>query len=265
VQDHDRFSQADLQTLQQETFLRGLKYFEETDSTNTRALELLVSNPDIATPHLIVADTQLSGRGRGSNQWWSASGSLTFSVIINFSKIGWSTEQKPLLPLLTGLAILRTGQFVLPQEDFSVKWPNDVYLAGRKLAGILIEVSATSPNHAVVGIGLNVNNQFENAPEELRESGISLAERSEKSHSRVEILRTVLHQLENLSQSFANGGQPLQAWPEFCLLTSKQVTLQTGAKEVNGICHGIDDTGALLLETNQGQQRFLGGIVKSWD
>ena len=153
---------------------------------------------------------------------------------------------------------------MLPQNNFALKWPNDVYLAGRKLAGILIEVSAQSPNHAVIGIGLNVNNSFAQAPGQLRETGISLLDQSGQSHCRVQVLRSVLIQLENLNQSFADGGQPLCAWPEFCLLTGKQVTLQAGTTEITGICHGIDDSGALLLDTDLGQQRFLGGIIKAW-
>ena len=77
---------ADLETLLQDTFLANVIHFRETDSTNTRAIELLASSESVATPCLVYAESQSAGRGRGANQWWSASGSLTFSLIVDFKQ-----------------------------------------------------------------------------------------------------------------------------------------------------------------------------------
>ena len=74
---------------------------------------------------------------------------------------------------------------MLPGADFKLKWPNDVFLADRKLAGVLIEVPSQSDGHAVIGVGLNVNNSFANAPEELSFTGISLSDQLDAKLNRV--------------------------------------------------------------------------------
>ena len=256
---------ADLETLLEDTFLRSVTHYSQTDSTNTQAIELLAANKSDPSPRLVYAESQIAGRGRGANQWWSASGSLTFSLIVDFEKIALSPEQKPLLPLLTGMAILRTGQGILPDADFKLKWPNDVYLANQKLAGVLIEVPSQSCNHAVIGVGLNVNNSFANASEDLSAIGTSLTDHSKTPHSRIEILRALMQDIDSLLTSLASGRTFLDDWPEFCLLTGKQLILQTGSTEVTGRCRGVDDNGALILETSAGTRSFFGGVVRSWN
>jgi BirA family biotin operon repressor/biotin-[acetyl-CoA-carboxylase] ligase len=253
-----------LSSLLTETFLRDVRHFEETDSTNTQSLQLIASGEAIETPLLIYAEAQSAGRGRGANTWWSQSGSLTFSLVIDMQELGLSPEQQPQLSLLTGLALLQTGQSLIPRGNFAVKWPNDVYLSGKKLAGILTEVPTGSPRRAVIGVGININNRFAAAPAELHESSISLVDHSGQSMDRGEVLKSFLQQLEEQFLQLAQGEPVLENWPEYCLLTGKTVTLQTGPHTVTGLCRGIDDSGALLLETEQGLQRMLGGTVSKW-
>ena len=260
----DSIHETDLESLLSGTFLQRVAYFAETDSTNTRAVELLATDKSLAAPCLVYAENQRAGRGRGANQWWSANGSLTFSLIVDFRKFGFSAEQKPLLPLLTGMATVQAGESVMPVGNFSIKWPNDVYLAGRKLAGVLTEVPSQSADQAVIGVGLNVNNQFADAPDDLKATCISLADRSGMQHDRIEILRTFLERFESLINSFADSNSFLDDWPRYCMLTGKEVTLQTGSDHVTGICHGVDEAGALLLEIDGEQKRFFGGTVQSW-
>ena len=248
----------------QDTFLANVIHFRETDSTNTRAIELLASSESVATPCLVYAESQSAGRGRGANQWWSASGSLTFSLIVDFKQTALSAAQIPLLPLLTGMAILKTGQSLLPDGTFQLKWPNDVFLADRKLAGVLIEVPSQSSGHAVIGVGLNVNNSFAGAPEQLLAIGTSLADQSRTEYRRIEVLRMLMREFDSLLDSFAAGTGLIDQWPAYCLLTGKQITLRTGATSVTGRCQGVDINGALLLKTEAGLQRFFGGVVESW-
>ncbi|MEQ8836799.1 MAG: biotin--[acetyl-CoA-carboxylase] ligase, partial [Lacipirellulaceae bacterium] len=153
----DPICQGELESLLEDTFLQSVFHYDETDSTNTRAIELLASGDSMKSPCLIYAESQIAGRGRGANRWWSASGSLTFSLVVEFPNKALSAERKALLPLLTGKAILRTGESLLPNADFALKWPNDVYLAGRKLAGVLIEVPSHSAGQAVIDIQANAN------------------------------------------------------------------------------------------------------------
>lgn len=260
----DSIREADLESLLSGTFLQRVVYFDETDSTNTRAVELLATDQSLATPCLVYAEDQRAGRGRGDNRWWSADGSLTFSLVVDFRATGFSAQQKPLLPLLTGMAIVQAGESVTPVGNYSLKWPNDVYLAGRKLAGVLTEVPSQSADQAVIGIGLNVNNRFADAPDDLKATCISLADRSGMQHDRIEILRKFLDRFDSLISSFAAGNSFLDDWPRYCMLTGKKVTLQTGNDQVTGICHGVDEAGALVLEIDGERKRFFGGTVQSW-
>jgi len=266
-------TQSDLNSLLDSTFLRDVCHFKETDSTNGQAIHWLGSSPKPETPCLIYAESQTAGRGRGANRWWSQTGSLTFSVIVDLEKFGLTPNQQIKLPLLTGLAVLRTGQTVVDtSDDFALKWPNDVFLAGRKLAGILIEVPSkaignsdeTQSVHAIIGVGLNVNNAWADAPDDLQTKGISLSDRDGSSFDRLTILKVFLKYLETLIEGLADGLPVLDDWCDYCLLTGKQVTLLVGDKEVSGECLGLAPTGALMLQTDQGTQEFVGGIVKSW-
>lgn len=261
----ESINNSDLDSLLNDTFLESVTYFGETDSTNTRAVELLATDDSLTTPCLVYAENQTAGRGRGDNRWWSAGGSLTFSVIVDFQKLGLSAQQQPLLPLLTGMAVLQTGESVIPVGDFSLKWPNDVYLAGRKLAGVLTEVPSQASSQAVIGVGFNVNNHFASAPEELKTTCIALADRSGMKHDRIKILQTFLERLESLIKSFAAGESFLDDWPRYCLLSGKKVTLRISDDQVTGVCRGVDAAGALLLEINGQAKRFFGGVVQSWD
>lgn len=255
---------ADLESLLQDTFVDKVVHYRETDSTNSRAIELLASGDSIATPCLVYAESQSAGRGRGANHWWSASGSLTFSLIVDFKRTTLTVDQMPLLPLLTGKAILRTGESLLSGPDLKLKWPNDVFLTDRKLAGVLIEVPSQSDGHAVIGVGLNVNNSFANAPAELSFTGISLSDQLDAKLSRIEVLRIFLQELAGLIESLAAGEGVFDDWVDCCLLSGKQVTLNTGVSRVIGRCQGIDASGALLLETKAGVKAFFGGVVESW-
>ena len=117
----------------------------------------------------------------------------------------------------------------------------------------------------MIGVGLNVNNHFSSAPEELQATCIALADRSGTSHDRVEILRVFLQRFEALIKSFAAGASILDGWPRYCLLSGKKVTLRVGDDQVTGICRGIDAAGALMLEIDGQAKRFFGGVIQSWD
>ena len=269
-------NESTLNTLLENTFLRSVRYFAETDSTNSRANDLIAGELPLATPLLVYAQSQTAGRGRGDNRWWSKPGSLTFSIVIDADEFGLTPEQLIKLPLITGMAVLRCGQSIIAEsgnvkDDFALKWPNDVYLAGRKLAGILIEVPAATssadaspPRHAVIGVGLNVNNSWLDAPDDIRTVGISLADYCDKKLDRLSVLKKFLSHLETLIQSLAAGKPVLEDWSAHCLLTGKKVTLIVGDEEITGDCQGLAHNGALLLQTSNGLQQFLGGIVKSW-
>ncbi len=238
---------------------------------------MLSQQPDLEAPCLVYAESQTAGRGRGANRWWSQAGSLTFSVIVDAGEFSLTPEELIKLPLLTGLATLRTSQAMVEsladcQNDFALKWPNDVYLSGRKLAGILIEVpsltsapsTTSSAGQAVIGVGININNSWLNAPDDLQTKGISLVDYAGSAFDRLAFLEIFLRHLEKLIRSLAEGLPILDDWASHCLLTDKRVTLLVGNQEISGNCLGLAPNGALLLQTVAGVRQFFGGIVKSW-
>lgn len=257
-----------LASLIPETFLRSVLFYDETDSTNTRALERLSRSDLEPLPLLIAANVQQSGRGRGSNAWWSGDGSLTLTLVLDTSALGLATEDRPRISLVAGLTLVETGQELLPRANLAVKWPNDVYLERRKLAGILVEVSPQRPECVAIGIGINVNNSWDEAPDELRSKGISLRDVAGQEFDRVTLLGDWLRRFERHLTELARGEFDLQhRWDRACLLTGCDVRVQTtpGGRPVEGRCAGISPEGALLLETATGRERLFGGVVLSWE
>lgn len=254
-----------LAELSRDTFVRETRFHGEIDSTNTAAMQLLADDPRLITPLLVYADRQTAGRGRGDHQWWTATGSLTFSLIIDAESIGLSRGHHPQLSLLSAIALAHAVDALQPFGTVAVKWPNDVYLSGRKLAGILVETTGDHPSMHVVGIGVNVNNSFEAAPADVRGASVSLAETIGAEVDRLTFLRALLLQLDAVFSAFAQDPRSLQSsWRPFCLLTGKTVSIGLGGKIVGGVCRGIDPTGALQVETDRGMQSFHSGSVMHW-
>src|SRR5690606_33648753 len=134
------------------------------------------------------------GRGRGANRWWSADGALTFSLIIDAGPI--PAERRPLVSLVAGGAVCEIVAAALPAADVRLKWPNDVYVAGRKAGGILVEVPHEAPDLLVIGIGLNVNVSLRDAPEDVQQRATALCDVTGEILSINEILVAALHRLE---------------------------------------------------------------------
>ncbi len=150
-------------------------WLETVGSTNDRAKDWIrTADAATATPFWIGAERQTAGRGRGDHIWAAWNGALTFSLIARWRDFRLTRRESAELSLRVADAVASTAREFAPSAEIWVKPPNDVYAAERKLAGILIE----SPNaeFVVVGVGVNVGNRSTEAPPELRERVVSLAE-----------------------------------------------------------------------------------------
>lgn len=253
-----------VETLLSQTFVRDVEWHAELASTNDRALELCASGA-IETPHLVVADRQTAGRGRGANAWWSGPGALTFSLIIATEQVEVPPVRWPQVSLTTGLAVCEAVSSLLPTAEVSLKWPNDVHLHRRKVCGILVEVPGSRRGTLVLGIGINVNNLIADAPAELRETAISLADAAGVRLDRPALLTRVLQQIERELAHLAQGNPELaERWQALCCLRGRHVRLVAGEREHAGRCHGIDSEGALVIETEAGRQPFFGGVIAAF-
>ncbi len=253
----------DIPRLLAETELKKVAWFEEVDSTNDRALQLAIQ-PELPTPYLIGADRQVSGRGRGTNRWWGSDGSLMFSVVVDMTSFGLMPVDWPRFSLVTGLAISTMLSSFLPGSAVGLKWPNDVWVQGRKVCGILIEQCDRSPNRLIVGIGLNVNNSFEGAPEDLRQIATSMTDSASGNiFSRTDVLVRFLNEWKTLTQYVADGSINLvERWSRACVLSGYPVKIINGNLESIGVCAGIDSDGALLLRTAFALEKHYAGTVR---
>lgn len=260
----------DLDRICRETFVRQIEFHQEIGSTNTRALQLAPA--DVKCPLLVLAEHQTAGRGRGSNRWWAGPGSLTLSLLFDSREIGIPNERWPWISLTTGLAVSEAIAALVPASEVRLKWPNDVFLNGRKTCGILVETVSSRQGAIVIGIGLNVNNSFADAPPELLAVGTSLFDAASHTFDRTSVLIVVLNDLaERLAMIRDDVSHLADLWRERCFLQGRTVQIQLnqnhghpdelGLAGLTGVCQGIDDDGALLLQTETGVVRCFGGTV----
>ncbi len=136
-----------------------IRQFEKLDSTN-KSLQQILDKEKAIEGFVVCAKEQLAGRGHGKNHWESEAGkNLTFSVLLKPSFI--STEKQFLLTQIVSLAIVDLIKEIIPEEKTTIKWPNDIYIGNRKVAGILIQnfIKGQNIDYSIVGIGLNVNQE----------------------------------------------------------------------------------------------------------
>jgi BirA family biotin operon repressor/biotin-[acetyl-CoA-carboxylase] ligase len=214
-----------------------------TDSTNERARELAASGAPHGT--LVTADEQSAGRGRQGRVWTAPPRSaLLMSVVLR--------EFGPLLPLAAAVAVCEACEEE-GRVACEVKWPNDVWIDRRKLAGILVE-ARLQEGWGVLGIGLNVDITENDFPPELRDTATSLliANRARPLDDVLALLLDALHRwLE------APPADVLAAWRERDALKDRRIGWERGS----GVAAGIDETGALLVDTGSGRLALDAGEV----
>jgi BirA family transcriptional regulator, biotin operon repressor / biotin---[acetyl-CoA-carboxylase] ligase len=244
------------------TIVRSRRHFRELTSTNDHAISIAAGLSSNDVPCLVFADVQTAGRGRGGNRWWSGRGALTFSLIIEPGRWGVPHAMWPRLSVAAGGAVAEAISSFARACPVQLKWPNDVYLCGRKVCGILVE---TVPDHAdrlVVGIGVNVDNSFAGAPPDIVARAVSMADAVGAAPPREEVLGAIVRQLDvDLQRLAAMDDELLKSWRRRCFLTGRVVSIADVDGSVTGACLGIEDDASLLIQTEAGPQRRYAGVV----
>ncbi len=238
-----------------------VEHFETLGSTHDRAHEVARSAAAGSLPLLVVAEQQTAGRGRGANRWWTGRGSLAFSLLFDPADWVLSNQPSPERSLAVGSAIVDTVRPLLPGRDVGLHWPNDVFVAGKKLAGILIDVLAGGRH--VLGIGLNVNNRLADAPQDVRGRATSLCELVGGTLDRTELLISLVRNIELAVRDSAADPQAFgRRFQDLCLQVGADLAIEVGGRLATGRCVGIAPDGALLLEAEGRYERFYSGVLR---
>ena len=251
-------------TLLDESIIKKVSGFEHVHveqilaSTNQYLLEKIHKLDNGQT---CIAEYQAAGRGRRGRDWVSPFAShLYFSM---YWRLEAGIERASGLSLLVGIAVVNALE-KLGIQGVGLKWPNDLYYQGKKLAGILIELQAQASDacHAVIGIGINVRMPDEQGRlidqpwVDLNTINSAPVDRNQLSGLLIKELHTLLAAYEE------NGLTPfLPRWFELDCFINKKVNLLIADKVQKGLCKGIDDQGALLLEINGEVKSYIGGEI----
>jgi len=225
-------------------------YYSIVDSTNTEAKKLALSGAPSGS--LVVAEGQTLGKGRMGREWSSPVGAGISASLILRPDI--TPPEAPRITLLTAVAVAEAIREKVHIEAM-IKWPNDILIQGKKVCGILTEMSAEpdTVNYIIVGIGINVNN--EEFPEKLKPIATSIKIAGGRVVSRAELLAAILERMEYYYQSgFGSGfGKLLERWRELCCNLGKPVKIIGRKESFNGTALGVDSDGALIVRKDNGE------------
>ena len=248
-------------------------HYDQIDSTNEQARRLASEQP--GEPFLVTADVQTAGRGRYGRSWLSPRGGAWMSLVW---PMRLAADNYAAAPLVAALATRRTIQHVLTaaparvRDDIKVKWPNDVLLVGRKVAGILCQrtlptdTAQTTARSLIVGVGVNVDFPIAELQGDLRWPATTLNESSGLS---IEVATVVDHFAETivtLMGQFEQAGLTESMLAELSAnlaFVGQAVTLAVNDQQVTGTITGLDDRGRLLLATDSGSIPCETGEVKN--
>ena len=248
----------DLQKLRGSIKPFRLHWFPRLRSTNDHAA-VLRKRGELFAPAIVLTGHQLAGRGRGSNTWWSGSGSLTVTFVLPTDD-GLAAHH---VPLIAGLAVRTAAAGLVMNDDIQLKWPNDLLFNGKKLAGLLCE---RIDKVDLIGLGLNINCRRADIPRALQERVTSLNMILGKELDQTEVLVAVAGQLHRMlanrdDQSFR---AVIREYDQHHALLGRRVSVLGAAGEpaITGKCEGLDETGRLLLRDRKTLHRVIAGHVQ---
>jgi BirA family transcriptional regulator, biotin operon repressor / biotin---[acetyl-CoA-carboxylase] ligase len=249
---------ADLGT---ERIGRQIVTFREADSTNEIAFKMAEEGAPEGT--VVLAESQRRGKGRLGRRWESPAGvNLYCSIIL----------RPPIMPMqavqLTFLSVVAVVHAVTETTNLAptIKWPNDVLVGGRKVAGLLNEMGAETEkvNFVILGIGVNINMVRDQFPVDLRHPATSLSLEEGRPVSRRDFTRALLRAADTLYTAYLAGDYAAirNEWLARCSIIGKRVFVSCQENVIAGVANGIDDYGALLLTRDDGYvERILAGDV----
>jgi BirA family transcriptional regulator, biotin operon repressor / biotin---[acetyl-CoA-carboxylase] ligase len=230
--------------------VKELLVFDTLDSTNSTAKAY--ANAGAAEGTIVIAKTQSQGRGRFDRIWESPEGGMYLSLIL---RPAIPPQKASLLPLITALALAKTI------EPFgfhvTIKWPNDVRVKNKKIAGILLEseLKGHTLSFVVVGIGINLNTDITKLSADVQQRSTSLSSEKGSAIHYHEFLRTFLIQFEREYTRFLKKDETtiIEEWKTYTDTLGKTIQIKTSTETIQGIAVDVDESGFLLLRTENGE------------
>ncbi len=241
------------------TFGRTIVYKDMVDSTNRYAKTLAENGAEEGT--VVIASEQRKGKGRLDRSWVSPPGGIWLSIILRPAIL---PQEASRFTLLAAVAAARAIETVGVRPE--IKWPNDILIDGKKVCGILLELSAQSDrvDYLIIGLGINANNDIDTIPIDSRDHVMTLATALGKKIDRRSLVAALLLELENWSDTLLlEGWQEIKdEWTKRCTMLGRHITLHTLHGEVEGKFVGIDRFGALQIQLPGGDTKtFAAGDV----
>ena len=240
---------------------RDIQVFKKTTSTND-VIEKLARD-GVREGVVVFAESQTRGRGRLGRKWISpANKGLWFSVLL---RPQLRPQESTQLTIASATALRRAISCTTALRT-EIKWPNDILIRGKKVAGILTELSAELDrvHHLTLGIGVDVNLAAEDFPPEIRTFATSLKIEAGMEISQVELAAAIIRELDVDYGRIIHGDFPAVAdeWEAGCATMGKNVIVRMGDRTIRGRAESLDDDGALLVRTEHGHlERVIGGDV----
>ncbi len=240
---------------------RDIRVFQETNSTNDVVEKL--ARDGVKEGVVVFAESQTKGRGRLGRKWISIPRKgLWFSVLLRPDLHPQAATQ---ITVVAATALARSIRKMTGLAA-EIKWPNDILVRGRKVVGILTEMSAEVDHvkYVILGIGVDVNQTAAEFPPELRKVATSLRIEKGQSFSRPDLAAAILLELDADYRRLGTGQFEGVAgeWAENCTTLGRNVSINVGSRTVHGRAESLDADGALLVRTHHGHlERILGGDV----
>ncbi len=231
---------------------RKILVYNRTSSTQAIAAEYAKSkgNDGLA----IFAEEQTAGRGRADNEWYSSrSDSILCSIVLSDSKLN-----AELLSLTCAVAVAEAiGSSAKGQAK--IKWPNDIILNGKKVAGILLELKTDNTgNTCIIGIGINCHQKKDSFPDELQSIATSIDIESHSTSDRISLAKRLLTSMEHwLDVAEKNSEKVTDQWRKLSIQLNHRVKLIYNSREFAGNCIGIDPEKGLILQLDSGGVRMF--------
>ena len=228
--------------------------YPEVASTNTLAMAMAADGAPEGT--VVIAEQQTGGKGRLGRKWISPKGNLYLSVVL---RPEIPMHKAPLITLMGAVAVANTIRKTCGLEA-GIKWPNDILISGKKVSGLLTEMSAEQDRirHVVLGIGLDVNMPLDELPPDVRALTSTLAAEAGAKIDRLALLQDLLRELESRYQDFlVNDQEILRVWTSFNTTIGSRVTVSGAGEALEGLAQGIDSEGRLLVRLDDGAVRMV--------